>query len=758
MNDESRPFGILTMSERTKTPDRKQYGATGTVNYQGFISGHEYSNDLKGTKLLDVVDKMMSDGTVWGSYMLVTLPLRAATWSIEPGDNKDAAEWVEKTLFDLGEDEWDEFLVNALDYLPYGRMLFEMVWAFDEDEKKWFWQRLAPRLPKTILRWNRKGGKLDSVTQLAQEDDGVHCEMTIPAEKLVLFVNMKKGDNYEGRSIFRAAYKHWFYKEQFYLISALAGERQGLGVPWMKHPPNLDDEDKAKVMKVLENLRSHQSLGVRLEAGYEFGIEGVTGETMDMMPWVKHHDERIAAQVLAQFSMLGTTDTGSRSVGEVQQDPYYMALQAVAKQVEAQVNKAIRILVDVNFAGVKEYPKLSCSKMMAKNMKVMSEALKNLCTAGFDFSDPETQEYVRELFDLPTDIAKKILPPVAPGDPADEIPPVDGNLPVETKPSKGQPAPAGTAKEQDAAIEEAAEGCECGVEHLAAPTLSADGELTTWRAPQGAEMFMALADMVSEQDHAKERLVQVMEAGGKEMVEPLVKRTLQAVQMKNIGSIQDEAPQGQDNLASRIGRVFADEFRRGRQEVRDELDRQREGKSINPLIRQRQEGKRVFSLAAGDASIPAEIWQYLENEASLLAAARAAKLKTAALVWANKAIRDGSLDVGTLQAVLESAVTEGLLLSASMKANIGFGQGRQHEASLREDDIEAAIYTAILDASLCYRCKPFDDMKFGSVSEANAKAPAPNPNCEGGDACRCMYVYVLKSETKPSVSDYNKYH
>jgi len=45
------------------------------------------------------------------------------------------------------------------------------------------------------------------------------------------FTNGKEGENWEGVSLLRPAYKPWFMKSTLEKIDAIAHERQSLGVP-----------------------------------------------------------------------------------------------------------------------------------------------------------------------------------------------------------------------------------------------------------------------------------------------------------------------------------------------------------------------------------------------------------------------------------------------------------------------------------------------------------------------------------------------
>jgi hypothetical protein len=208
----------------------------------------------------------------------VTLPIRSAEWYIKPASDEAQdvaiAEFVERCLFKFLDIPFEDFLRQALLSLAYGVMAFEKVYAIRDVEgtTRIVWDKLAPRLPRSIQKWEVAGGKL-GITQ--NRSDGQTVD--IPMEKLIVFVHEKEGDNWNGTSIFRAAYKHWFMKNVFYKIDAIAFERQGLGIPDGQLPDNYTERDRAKMELILKNMRANSQAYVMRPQDYAVGF-------MDMRP------------------------------------------------------------------------------------------------------------------------------------------------------------------------------------------------------------------------------------------------------------------------------------------------------------------------------------------------------------------------------------------------------------------------------------------------------------------------------------------
>lgn len=99
-----------------------------------------------------------------------------------------------------------------------------------------------------------------------------------------------------------------------------------------------------------------------------------------------------------------------------------------------------------------------------------------------------------------------------------------------------------------------------------------------------------------------------------------------------------------------------------------------------------------------------------------------------------------------LRQVGEQAGQGALRIAASSHTGGAINAGRQAAAQAAGDEILGARYTAILDKNTCGPCAEADDGVLRALDDPLLK-PAPNPDCEGGDRCRCIWVYQLRSET-----------
>jgi hypothetical protein len=95
----------------------------------------------------------------------------------------------------------------------------------------------------------------------------------------------------------------------------------------------------------------------------------------------------------------------------------------------------------------------------------------------------------------------------------------------------------------------------------------------------------------------------------------------------------------------------------------------------------------------------------------------------------------------------EAAGQGALRTAASSHTGGAINAGRDAAAQAAGDEILGARYTAILDKNTCSECASADDGVLRALDDPLLK-PAPNPDCAGGDRCRCIWVYQLRSETQ----------
>lgn len=387
----------------------KEIGQTGTYLFSGFISGEEYNNDLRGKVGLQTLDIMRrSDPTIHGALMVCKNPIIAADWVVLPASDDAAdveiADYVHRELFDR-DINWQDILRQALSALDFGHCVFEKVLAATEfnGAPRIGLAKIAYRKQRSIMKWAIEGDK-PGITQILPAGGLVQ----IPRSKLVYVVNEQEGDNYEGISLLRYAYKPWKIKDSLEIMNAIALERMSLGIPILRVGDNnqtVSNDEVLKARAMLQNIRNNERAYLELPAGITIEmLDMKASQVKDTLPTIQHEDRQILLSVLAQFLALGSAGAGgSRSLSEDQTSLYLKSLEAVARTVQQAFQRdVVQQLVDLNYSNLKNgYPKLTFSNISDNDVSEIADAISKLMSAGAITADRDLENSLRKTINVP---------------------------------------------------------------------------------------------------------------------------------------------------------------------------------------------------------------------------------------------------------------------------------------------------------------------------------------------------------------------
>ena len=661
-------YEITRLAE--KKPDLDERGSTGTGFFSGTITGEEYNSDLVGSKGRKIYDKMRrSDGQVKASLMVCNLPLLAATWGITPASSNKRDEEIalelEDNLYGMTI-TWESFLRHALMILPFGFSMFEKVWELQDG--KYRFRKFAPRLPNTLYKWQfDESGGLAGIEQLVWKNESYQF-IKIPVEKLLVFTNEKEGSNFEGISILRAAYKHWFYKDNLYRIDAIAAERHGIGLPVFWYPADATADDKAKIDDMGKQLYANERMYLRLPVGYEFDIKGTVGTIRSVIPSIEHHNKQISLSILTQFLNLGQGGVGSYALSQDQSSLFLMSLRAVANNICDTMNRyAIPQWMALNY-GDKELPKLTATGLETREIKEYAAAVSGLVGAGALSPTRETEQTLRDILHLP-------------------------------------PLP---EKEGEVAHKEVFHGMEFR------------------RELKGAEKFVDFTEISKRLDGAVDDFVKETKKAQKKQIDKLVEVALKIVEKRQLDKVDSIDVPYKTEVAQAMEGVLDELYQYGREQVKQELKKQKHTGLAEPL------GPEDVAL----------IKKFLESRAKSSASVMATKLKSAVTWEALRQIKEGIADKAALTTVMNDLSDRELKATARMSVSEAFNFGRSAEAKSRSKEVSRVIYSAINDDNTCTSCAALDGNEWNFDDDKTDYYFSGNPDCEGGSQCRCLLVFV----------------
>ena len=692
-------YGPNQKSQATQEPIFGELGKTGTTIQAGQIISDEYVSDLKTIrKAVDIYDEMRrGDGVVKATLMACELPIRSADWYVEPASNsdqdKEIAEFVQENLMNVMTITFDDFIRQALLMLPFGFMVFEKV--FQEyiwhGKRMIAWRKFGPRLPKTLWLWETQDKK-DGITQLLTTGEMI----SIPMDKLLIFTNQKEGENWEGISMLRSAYRSWYFKEMIEKTNAIGFQRQGLGVPKAKMPENYTEQQKTQIIEVLQNMRGSETSYI-LEP-HDWDIEWMdmkASSVKDPDETIRRLNREIFIGCLAMFLDLGSgSGQGSYALSADQSSTFYDALEAVAKQLASIVNRyAVKQLVDLNYDGVEKYPALTYTKMGKVDLKEFSQVIKDLVEApmggkpAITLTDKD-EDYVREVIGFPERDKGKTTPP------------------AEEKPTD--------EKRQD-------------TQEITTSEFKAFRKLTF------AEHKVKFSEINDKMNNFEERVQRELRIVLKKINDDMVDQMSDLLD-KNSGA---ERTTAQKRLAvkykgsyqEKILYTMTEAFSYGKQGAAFEMKKPQPptSKAVKDLLMQRSHA--FTDIMAGDILKVAKnallngLQKAMSEKQSFSALGKIAKI--AVLKEIQASLDDKAQDIWS---VLPSAIVGGAI-----------NQGRLFTFGNYEDDIHALQRSEILDDYTCNYCLSIDSKVF-AVSDSFTKNDLFHFHCRG------IWVEIMKDE------------
>ncbi|MFB4275738.1 hypothetical protein ACBJ59_10635 [Nonomuraea sp. MTCD27] len=371
--------------------------------------------DLIWPQSVQTYARMRYDPQLTAVLAAYTLPIRRATWAVDPAGCRDQVVQVvadDLGLPILGADNkpgparrrgvrWADHIRLALGALTYGFMPFERRYEIRDGMARLV--NLGERLPHTIGDIQlRRDGTIESIQQ-----DLVPGSKPISADRLVWYCREREGANWAGRSMLRSSYGAWLLKHEIWRVHATSIRRFGMGVPNVEAPPGAIPAQIIEAQRLASSMRVGDQSGVGLPAGFKLNITGMTGSAPDAMAYIHYLDQQMSRSALAGLMDLGDTSNGSRALGASFLDLFLLSLQAVADEIADTATSGVpgipgivTQLVDYNWGDTEPAPRIVVQDVGSRQ-EVTAEALDQLIRSGAITPDAELEAYVRNAWKLP---------------------------------------------------------------------------------------------------------------------------------------------------------------------------------------------------------------------------------------------------------------------------------------------------------------------------------------------------------------------
>ena len=419
------------------SPIFTEVGSTGLKRAGGFIN-QEWLRQLSSPTLrYRAYSEMRDNDAVIGSILYaIESMVRQVEWKVKPAGHDpmdlEAARFLESCMIDMAFD-WETFVSEALTMLPYGYSIFETVYkvrgGMHQEDPRYHsrysdgrigWRKLAVRGQDTIYKWKFcKDGTIDGFYQIAPPD---YVETFIPLDKCILFRTKVERNNPEGRSLLRNAYRSWFFLKRLQEIEAIGIERDLAGLPVMQVPVEIMSPSatsaqsslRTNLEQIVQQIRRDEREGIVMPSekdrdgnptGYKLGLLSTGGSRqMDTDKVIKRYESRIAMSVLAEFIMLGMDKVGSFALADSKTDLFATSLRTIMETLVGTFNsQAVVRLFEMNPEFPEHcWPELTYGDFETQDLEAMGRYIQSLSNAGVLTPDPDLEESLREIANLPT--------------------------------------------------------------------------------------------------------------------------------------------------------------------------------------------------------------------------------------------------------------------------------------------------------------------------------------------------------------------
>lgn len=638
---------------------------------------------LRWPSSVTTYEQMRRDPQITAVLSAIMLPIRRATWQVDP--NGARPEVVMVVAEDLGlpiaggaDDpaptrrrgvKWSKHLRLALLELVFGHSAFEQRYDIVGGQARL--AALSERLPATISQIVvNANGSLREIEQFALTASKAR---PIPADRLVWYAHDLEGAHWQGRSLLRSAYAPWLYKREMLKVLATSSRRYGTGVPGVEAPAGATPGQVLEAQRLASAVRVGETAGVGLPPGFKYTLTGLSGSTPDTLGFIKYLDGQIAKAPLAQFLDLGSTETGSRALGSSFVDFFTLALQATADEIaDTATDQIVLDLVDLNWGADEPAPRVVCADVGSIHA-VTAEAISALMEAGALQADPELESYVRKEWKLP----QRLTPAPVVGVPG-PAPPVVAKV----------RAAAGGGLRRDPTLIEAAAKTDFG-KVQAAWQSEVDRLIKAWAGVTESQRADLRAQIVAAVD---------------------------AADLVGLGALTADHTAGADLLAAAMVGMAEQAAAQQASEAKAQ------GVTVTPAV---PDQVKLAAYAAGVAAI------------------MASGLANAAGRDALRRYVDGAGGVDVADAV--DGYLAGLsdaFLSDNLGGALSAAQNQGRVDTVRGAEDGATFWgSEILDANVCGPCAANDGHRYASLAEAEAAYSGGGfQDCEGGLRCRGVIV------------------
>lgn len=411
------------------------------------ICDKEAPAELTGRRKYEALRKMSYNSTIASVLYLQRCLLMGATWKVHPaaGETHDS-EYVKffTSVMDDMSQSWNTFMNKISTFLLYGWSMAEVVLKRRTGENSRYPDgkigiadlRVLPQC--TFKKWNvDSDGNLAGVTQYGNTYNNFK-DVSIPADKLLIFNAFMDDDSPEGRSIFLGAYDDWVTYNISQSSIRTAMIRNLVGIPVISIPGKIfedaqrTDTDEGK--RAAQLIEQYKNIGRDINKNnissfiipsdgfrdngvmnnvkqYDVRLLSLNGQSLiDVNTTQSHLRANMARVVIGDFLQIGTAGrTGSYSLGNTRNEMFARSINAINKNIADNVfnKKLIPMLGRLNRMDMTKLPYIAADNVNPLDIKSTTDALAQLQQAGANvFPDDNALLQVRDRLGIDGEIKR----------------------------------------------------------------------------------------------------------------------------------------------------------------------------------------------------------------------------------------------------------------------------------------------------------------------------------------------------------------
>lgn len=711
----------INLANSQKAPVDNEIG-TG-LQHLSYFNGEVIN--LNKIRIKDYIEMRDTDGTVTALYNIITMPVLANPWKIDPADddtNEEQANFV-KDCLSLPPHQggmstpFKLVLADMLRAISEGFRAFEKVYTLNEAGQI-VYSKIATRDNQSVIIREDDRGGFDGFDQWAYINNQL-TRVTIPQPRAFLFTYGKEHNFLYGQSAFKAAYYHYDKKHRLYYLANQAVQQFAIPPKVGTAPQGAKQDIIDQITVALDKMATNSSL--TLPAGSDAKTLTANGR-IDPMPLIDHHNAEMARSVLAHFILLGTSDkTGSYALSQDQSDMFIVALKGLMHLIEEHINNyLIPDLIDYNFSNA-SYPKFCFGDITDATRDIAKEAFLTIAR----FLPQGIPDWVA------TEIAKKMADTLnleKPDGATDEgtfgtkAPPVQSTTPPDDTPIAGTPPadPPADPKAPPAKNPPAKQSDSRRRSELA--------NKKWFRPLTPAENKVNFSGIQNKLDTLEANFATAALPIWNQVKADAVKQIRKLLEAKDYKSLQNFQLSREDQYKAAIQQAMMDAYTYAKNGAADEMGRNIPATSSVTKNTIQQKAQAIADKQYADMAF-------------MIKNAVTEALRKNQLSSANLSIGDL---LSTISAFFPEYFDNNVELGATAFIGSAINIGRADVFDTYKNSIQSYQYSAILDDQTCPICESLDGTV---VDEADYASTQWQPPIHFN--CRCIWVAIGSDETDP---------